>query len=185
MWVFGGIGLIEVRFQVHIIHKGLFYRNIYWLSLQVEDPKYGAGSLDFISIAENILIAPGVRDQHILSLVDSLSWRKQYTRLLNMCEVKFYKSEECGHEWAILSEPCKEGRDLLNCPTVQNKCRKIRPPRGPPTAASCKECPLHGLQGDYDMKNTRMVKKTRTGYRIGFGPGKRQPGTDFVCCVIQ
>lgn len=46
------------------------------------------------------------------------------------------------------------------------------------------QCPVHDLFGCYDRNFVRMVVKERSTLRIGFGPGKRDPGCDIKCIVM-
>lgn len=46
------------------------------------------------------------------------------------------------------------------------------------------ECPVHDLYGYYDQNFVRMIIKERNSIRVGFGPGKNDPGFDIRCNIM-
>ncbi|KAF2459259.1 hypothetical protein BDY21DRAFT_187371 [Lineolata rhizophorae] len=106
-----------------------------------------------------------------------------------MCLARIYKSVDCKHMWLVLLESCGPGMDLRTCPIFTCDSLWISDSLPdhevfPTTRSYCPRC-LYGHH--YDYRYNRIIRRIRTGVRIGLGPGARDPGVDVnmelpSCC---
>jgi len=96
------------------------------------------------------------------------------TTLAAMCSIKLYKGpKDCKHKWAVIHTPCKFGAGFSNCAAARH-CSL-------PNVvfqASIEDCPWHGLKGDYDFNQSRVVNKIKYHY-FSLPRG----GSVIGCCV--
>jgi len=103
-----------------------------------------------------------------------------------MCRTEQWRAQ-CGHSWITLKRPCADGRDLLSCPDFSSgqPCGAATIPALHCTPLPRSKCPRCGLQGNYDMRYTRIARLTRVGWRIGYGPERDAPGCDIYLCTVM
>lgn len=122
-----------------------------------------------------------------LSILNKTTFQQTHTqehspstpRKPTMCHVASYKSSECKCKWMSVIQPCGPNAGFSLC----EKFGDGRIKRSPEVYES-NQCPIHVLYGQYDRNYTRMIVKETTGWRIGAGPNKTDPGVDVKCVVM-
>ncbi|KAK3336580.1 hypothetical protein B0T19DRAFT_43561 [Cercophora scortea] len=100
-----------------------------------------------------------------------------------MCGIEFYKDTYCGHRWARIVQPCWPGYGFTTCPTFFTGYAQPQPVC---YIAREEPCPACDLRGVYDRNQIRMVVRLRSGFRLGMGPSRCDPGVEVRwCCAVM
>jgi len=99
-----------------------------------------------------------------------------------MCTLEFYKGACCRHKWARVAQPCGPGMGFSTCPWLFGTGRARPQPEA--FVARQEPCPQCDLGGVYSRNEVRAVVRFRRGFRLGLGPGRRDPGVEVRCGVM-